>query len=284
MPSIKPPWPGLALAFLAHAACAAPSGSISTIYEGALPADAKWLCTEDSPCAVTGVKEVWYGRYTNWRYRQLTGGFRCGNELFTDPIGGVKKDCFVRDTTESTLLPPRLAVLPVTIELNDLATVEAGRYSVDLVVGMQRIALKAPHFEGTLGSLGLATDPSMTQDYFQFNIVDSKPPTRQYSLFIAATQERCTSFRRMGDGSMAMSMGRFMDIYSIITEPATGFIPQRSEMQRLCTNDRGQLAFYLHSPSIDAFRIKVVSHGIAGKANDVFDLYIPTALNAVYTQ
>ena len=271
----------LAVLLLPGSVRALPDGMVATIFNGRAPADLRPLCAENAQCSVAGVREVWYGRDQSWRYKLVTGGFVCGNDFFSDPYPYSRKSCFERDLTEPSPLPQRLAVLPIELQLNDLLTTENGRYRVDVVVGMARRPVVATPFVGNLTALGATTDPSLTQDYFQLNLMDTRTPTRQYSLFIAATLERCVNFLRKPDGLMLLSQGRVMELYTLTAQPSTRLIAQRSDTQRICTNDKGQLTFHLKPPSIDAFQLKVVNHGAAGRPNDVFDLYIPTSLNPV---
>ena len=281
LPSPHPALLLTATLLAAPLAQALPVGTVATIYNDRAPADVRYLCTEPATCSVTGVKEVWHGRHAQWHYKLVTGVFACTNDFFGDPLSGVRKDCYVRDLMEPTMLPPRLAVLPVRIDLNDLLAVDGGRYRFDVVVGSGRFAVTASPWIGNLTALGLPTEPGMNQDYFQFNLLDSRMPVRQYSLFVAATLERCVHAQRRPDGGTRLSQGRIMELYTLTSQPSARTIPQRSQSQRLCTNDKGELSFHLKPPSIDAFQIKVVNHSVDGSASDVFDYFIPTALNPV---
>lgn len=62
-----------------------------------LPADVSAPCaTENAVCSFSGVKEVWYGRNSNWAVAPANNSVSCSNSVFGDPISGQSKSCFTR--------------------------------------------------------------------------------------------------------------------------------------------------------------------------------------------
>jgi type IV pilus assembly protein PilY1 len=51
--------------------------------------------TENNTCAFTGTREVWYGANSSWMVGQFTGGTACTNGVFTDPLSGTAKACYL---------------------------------------------------------------------------------------------------------------------------------------------------------------------------------------------
>lgn len=72
---------------------------------GNLPTDAIQCASENGNCTANGLKEVWYGAYGGspsvgkWAVAPVVGNFNCTNAVFTDPISGVAKQCYLRDYT-----------------------------------------------------------------------------------------------------------------------------------------------------------------------------------------
>lgn len=258
---------------------ALPAGVIGTLFSGPLPTDARQFCSEGKTCPVTGVKEVWYGANDRWVFKLGSGNIVCSYLTFTDPIYGTFKNCHERDGTVSTILPPLLSELQTVFELNDLISTQNRRYQFSVMLGATETLVTTNKFERNLIALPLPPDPGITQTSFQFNINDTGTPGRLYSVFISPTQERCPIFHVVSAMNTEISIGRYLEIFTLMTQPDADAVPQRSDMQKVCTNDKGQVTFHLKPPSIDAFQIKVVTHGRLGKPNDVFDLFVPTSLD-----
>lgn len=263
--------------FLMSGGPAAFGGTIGTIYTGNPPGDLKELCKESKTCPIDGVQEVWYGADQSWIYKLMSGSVYCENATFTDPRWGKTKKCFSRDATMAEVLPPRLNELPLSFDLNNLLTVENKRYVFSVHDGSTRRVISANSPSVVLRPLP-AVPPSMPQNYFQFDITDGANPIRQYSIFISPTFTRCSTFKLTGESTAVGSTGRIMEVYAMTTLPAMQVVPQRTDVQRICTNDKGQLKFHLKPPSIDSFQVKIVNYGAAGNPNDVFNMFIPTNL------
>lgn len=57
---------------------------------------------EGQRCNFSGTKDVAYGANGRWAYRNgVTGGADCNNSVFGDPIVGVQKACYIKDTAGS---------------------------------------------------------------------------------------------------------------------------------------------------------------------------------------
>jgi len=178
--------------------------------------------------------------------------------------------------------PPRLSVLPVKFNLDRLLETERPRYRVEVVNDRLPQGLESPRPDIRLTALTVPSDPGLTQDYFQFNLVDDKAPARRYSLFVAATQERCANTGRLPDAG-SRSAGRIMEIHHLTSlRDGTG-VPLRSRTEKICTNDQGALGFDIGAPGPEAFRIRVTSQTEKGRDNQVFDYSVPRAVNPVPT-
>lgn len=256
---------------------AAFGGTIGTIYSGTPPSDLKELCNESKTCPIDGVREIWYGADQSWIYKLMSGSVYCENATFTDPRWGKTKKCFSRDSTMAEALPPRLTELPLSFDLNNLLSVENKRYIFSVQDGGTRKVITTNSPSVALKPLP-TVPPAMPQNYFQFDITDGANPIRQYSFFISPTLTRCSTFKVTSDGTVLNSTGRIMEIHVITTLPTMQVVPQRSDVQKICTNDKGQLKFHMKPPNIDSFQIKIVNYGTAGNPNDVFNMFIPTNL------
>ncbi len=66
-------------------------------FSGARPAyvSATNCATENNNCNFTGAREVWYGANNSWMVGQFTGGTACTNGVFTDPLSGTSKACYL---------------------------------------------------------------------------------------------------------------------------------------------------------------------------------------------
>ncbi|MDM0019953.1 pilus assembly protein [Variovorax saccharolyticus] len=70
------------------------------------PADASNDCAgENGTCSFTGIKQVWYGAGSNWKYAMASGGVQCTNAIFGDPIVGTAKRCYTRDFNDGSWTP-----------------------------------------------------------------------------------------------------------------------------------------------------------------------------------
>lgn len=258
---------------LAPASHALPSGSIGTIYNGALPSDVQVACVEGKTCATKGIQEVWFGSNNSWIYKVINGTITCNIDTFTDPAPRVFKACYARDLSIAEIQPPLVNAIPLTFELNDLLTAQDKRYTFAVWNGNTRTPVTTNHFEINLNSA--PTSSRLQQNYFQFDITDGGTPIRQHSVFISPTYNRCLISHLDASGNVVSTYGRIVEVYSMTAVPASQYIAQRSDTQKLCTNDVGKLTFHLKPPSIDSFQIKIIDHDASGKQNDVFDLFIP---------
>lgn len=258
---------------LASTGHAAPSGMVGTIYYGSLPPDVQVACVENQTCSIKGVQEVWYGANGSWIYKLVDGGVACNNATFTDPAPGKFKACYSHDITTPEILPPTVDTIPLTFELNDLLMKSKGRFTFAVWDGGVRKPVTTNRLEINLkankGPLRLQ------QNFFQFEITDGGSPIRQHNVYLSPTYNRCLVSHLSSTGNVVNTYGRIMEIYSMTSIPSTQFIPQRSDTQKICTNDKGQLSFNLRPPSLDSFQIKVVNYEAYGKPNDVFDFFIP---------
>lgn len=176
--------------------------------------------------------------------------------------------------------PPRLSVLPVKFNLNNLLETERPRYRVEVVNDRLPQGVESPRPDSRLTALTVPSDPGLTQDYFQFNLIDDKAPARQYSVFVAATQERCANNDRQA-GASSRSTGRIMEIHHLTSlRDGTG-VPQRSRTEKICANDQGALGIDIQPPGPETFRIRWTSQTAKGQDNQVFDYDIPRALDPV---
>lgn len=250
------------------------SGSVGTIYNGALPSDTRLICRENaSNCSIPSIQEVWYGSGNSWVYKLVSGNFVCTNENFSDPALNKAKACYSRDILTPAALPPAVTEIPLSFELNDLLTTQQKRYTFGVWDGDVRTPVATRQFSINLKA---RSRPSrMQQNYFQFDITDTASPVRQQSIFISPTFDRCVASGSSPAGNGETVYGRIMEIYSMTALPASQMIPQRSDLQKICTNDKGQLKFHLKPPSSDAFQIKIVAYDAVSKANDVLDFFVP---------
>lgn len=53
--------------------------------------------TEGGTCSFSGTKSVKYGANSSFNYRTLTNGTVCNNQVFGDPLPGVRKYCYISD-------------------------------------------------------------------------------------------------------------------------------------------------------------------------------------------
>jgi type IV pilus assembly protein PilY1 len=60
------------------------------------PSDASVCASENGNCAFSGVKEIWYGANKSWAVAPVNNGTACTNAVFTDPISGTAKSCYIR--------------------------------------------------------------------------------------------------------------------------------------------------------------------------------------------
>lgn len=60
--------------------------------------DPSWVyCSEEYQyCSFSGTKEVRYGENGHYVFMTLIGGTWCTNEVFTDPLVGTLKHCYIR--------------------------------------------------------------------------------------------------------------------------------------------------------------------------------------------
>ena len=60
--------------------------------------DPTWdYCSEEYQyCSFSGTKEVRYGENGHYVFMTLIGGTWCTNEVFTDPLVGTRKHCYIR--------------------------------------------------------------------------------------------------------------------------------------------------------------------------------------------
>jgi hypothetical protein len=252
---------------------ALPFGAVGMIYNGALPSDVMTACVQDKTCTTKGVQEVWFGAGNSWIYKLVNGTINCNVATFSDPAPGTFKACYARDLTTSELQPPRVNEIPLTFELNNLLTVQDKRYTFDVWDGETNKPITTNTFEINLKPA--PTKERMQQNFYQFDIIDGASPIRQHSVFISPTFNRCMVSRLDPTGNIVSTYGRIVEIYSMTAIPSSQYLAQRSDTQKVCTNDRSQLKFQLKPPSIDSFQVKIIAYDAYGKQNDVFDLFIP---------
>jgi type IV pilus assembly protein PilY1 len=66
----------------------------------ALPGGSTECARENGTCSgFTGLQEIWYGANTSWAVAPATGSIACTNGVFGDPLSGVVKKCFYRNST-----------------------------------------------------------------------------------------------------------------------------------------------------------------------------------------
>lgn len=252
---------------------ALPLGAVGTIYNGALPPDVQVGCVENRTCTTSGIREIWFGAGNSWIYKLVNGTINCNVATFSDPAPGVFKACYARDLTMSEIQPPRLNEIPLTFELNNLLTVEDKRYTLAVWDGATNKPVTTNTFEINLKPA--PTKERMQQSFYQFDITDGANPIRQHSVFISPTFNRCLVSRQGPTGNVQSTYGRIVEIYSMTAIPASQYLAQRSDTQKLCTNDKGQLKFQLKPPNIDSFQVRIIDYDAFGKQNDAFDLFIP---------
>jgi len=64
------------------------------------PSGWKYCTSESQYCSFKGMKDVAYGAKGKWAYqRNVTDGISCDNDTFGDPISGVKKSCYIRESS-----------------------------------------------------------------------------------------------------------------------------------------------------------------------------------------
>ena len=259
---------------------ALPQGVVTNTYNGPLPSDATYFCDEGRTCAVSGVKELWYGARESWGFRLASGNVFCSFQEFTDVLYGVGKKCYIRNSLQTVLMPPQLAYLPVAFNLYDLLTAESGRYKASVVINGKHENMTQEKSDKVLTKLSTANSSIvLPQSVFQFTISDTRSPAKDYAVIVSATMSRCLLHHRDSASSTEVSIGRMMDVYTMTSRPDGNFAPFRSDVQKLCTNDKGQLAIHILAPGAAAFPIKVVSYGYAGHANEVTNMMVPTQLN-----
>jgi hypothetical protein len=254
--------------------CAPAAAAISSL-SGAIPFQMDVGCAEHEICRFEGAREVWYGTNSSWRYGVFSNAVACNNGIFGDPTPSIPKRCYVR-AVQDIATPPRLDTIEGVFNGDDLLTTEGGRYTLETVANGSRRRLVGPYAVSLLGKLAVPDAQVSTPSYFQFLITDTQSGPVSYNVFIAATAERCLIQRVRSATQTDASFGRIMEIYSLVADPSTAMLPLRSDTQRICTQDKGKLAFFFKPPSIDAFQVKVVTHDSWGNATDVTDLFIPT--------
>ena len=259
---------------------ALPAGFRSTIFNGPLPADATYLCREGNICSISGIKEVWYGGRQTWGYRLASGAVVCNNDEFTDVLPGVGKHCYIREPATPTVLPPKLKSIAAMFVLNDLLTVENGRYKVDVMFNGKRLSLTQPRElrELTAFAAGSAAAIS-TQSVFQFNITDTANPIQEYAVMVTTTQDRCVMHSRTGGPSTEVAIGRVVEVYTMTARPEAQIVPFRSDVEQVCTNDNGVLAFHIAPPNDFALQVRIVSYDSKSVSTGLHDLVIPTNSN-----
>jgi hypothetical protein len=220
-----------------------------------------------------GIQEVWYGSGQSCIYKLASGTILCSNQTFQDPAVGKSKSCFTRDITKPENLPPDIDTLPLTLQPNDLLTTQNKRYSLHVWDGNVAKPVTAELL--TIDLKATPTPQRLQQKYFQFDITDGKDPVHQHSVFISPTFDRCPLSADADSNTVANNYGRVMEIYSMTAIPSSKMIPQRSDIQKICTNDKGPLTFSLSPPGIDSFQIKIVSFDARDWHSSVSDFFIP---------
>ncbi|RYX95958.1 MAG: hypothetical protein EOO28_09390 [Comamonadaceae bacterium] len=162
-----------------------------------------------------------------------------------------------------------------------MLTINNKQYTVSVSNGGRLEPLTTSQAQLNLAPLPLPADPGMTQSFFQFNILDQGSPIHEYHVFVAASQERCALFDITPGYMTKPSAGRVMEIYSMMAQPELQVIPVRSEPQKICASDSGQLMFTLAPPGPDAFQLKVGTYRSDGKISQMFDFFIPRYFNWV---
>ncbi|RYH30128.1 MAG: hypothetical protein EON54_22040 [Alcaligenaceae bacterium] len=171
--------------------------------------------------------------------------------------------------------PARLETLPAVFVVNDLLTADDRRYTLSAVVSGANVPITGTEIQKNLTALPLASDPSMTQSFFQFDIKDNSDFFHQYSVFIAATQERCALFDITPSYMTRPSWGRVMEIYTLLSQPQLQIVPIRSEPQKICAADEGKLMFNLAAPGPASFEVKIATYRPDGKISNTLDFLIP---------
>ncbi|RYF03316.1 MAG: hypothetical protein EOO77_31265, partial [Oxalobacteraceae bacterium] len=216
---------------LASTSHALPSGSVGTIYNGALPSDVQWLCVEGRTCATKGLQEVWFGAGNSWIYKLINGTINCNIDTLSDPAPKVFKACYARDLALADIQPPNVSTIPLTFELNDLLTVENKRYTFAVWDGNTRKPVTTDHFE--INPHAAPTSSRLQQSYYQFDITDGATPIRQHSVFISPTFNRCLISHLNETGNVVSTYGRIVEVYSMTAVPTSQYIAQRSDTQKL---------------------------------------------------
>ena len=91
-----------------------------------VPTAVEWTfcANENGICSFSGTKEVRYGENPSYFYRVFTGSTPCTNTVFGDPLVGVPKHCYYRDTTVVPTATPNANETAIAIA-NATATVAA---------------------------------------------------------------------------------------------------------------------------------------------------------------
>ncbi len=74
--------------------------SLGPISSGtSLPSGATQCAVENGSCTSNGIQEIWYGARNSWKRAPLSGTTACTNGVFTDPLSGVSKACYLAPYT-----------------------------------------------------------------------------------------------------------------------------------------------------------------------------------------